>query len=281
MMKFRIGRLCGLVLLIVLHGCANIQGPPSTGDLQHRLNAAVLSKPIVLLGEIHDHAGQHAIRLLAFQHLLQQGKRPALLMEQFDREKQSAIDEVRKQSSVKGSDIVTAGAPSKQGWNWDFYQPFIALALKHGLPIIAANVSNADAMRAMRDGLTALDIKVTPTAQIIEQQSIEIFNGHCKAMPMTIAVKMVNAQIAKDAVMAQLITQHQAQDVVLLAGNGHVRKDIGVPHWLSPEVRQKSISIGLLETGLLEADTAHEVFDLAIATIPHPRTDPCEAFKKP
>jgi hypothetical protein len=37
--------------------------------------------------------------------------------------------------------------------------------------------------------------------------------------------------------------------VVLLAGNGHVRTDIGVPRWLDPATRQRSEAIGLLEAG--------------------------------
>jgi uncharacterized iron-regulated protein len=281
--EIKIGRFVGCLLLIItLHGCANTQHLASTDDAQNRLNIAVQSKPIVLLGEIHDHAGQHAMRLLAFQNLLQQGKRPALLMEQFDREKQSAINDVRKQTLATATDIIAAGSAGKQGWNWDFYKPFLALALKHRLPIIAVNVSNADSMKAMRDGLGALDIQATPTAQVVNQQSIEIFNGHCKAMPMNIAVKMVNAQIAKDIVMAQLVTQHMAQGIVLLAGNGHIRNDIGVPHWLSSEIRQNSVSIGLLEAAEPHnIGQASELFDVAISTSPQPRSDPCEAFKKP
>jgi uncharacterized iron-regulated protein len=48
-------------------------------------------------------------------------------------------------------------------------------------------------------------------------------------MPMAAAKTMVNAQIAKDIVMAQFAVQYQARGAVLLAGNGHVRNDIGIP----------------------------------------------------
>jgi len=50
-----------------------------------------------VLGEIHDNAAQHAVRAQALEQLLQAGLRPALAFEQFDRERQSDIDRVRKQ----------------------------------------------------------------------------------------------------------------------------------------------------------------------------------------
>ena len=137
-------------LLLTFQGCSTPLHSTAQDNLQTRLNAAAQSKPIVLLGEVHDNAKQHAMRLIAFQNLLQQGKRPALLLEQFDRDNQAAIDEVRKRPDASVSDIVAAGSANKPGWDWNFYKPFLSLAMKYELPIIAANVSNADSMKAMR-----------------------------------------------------------------------------------------------------------------------------------
>ena len=50
------------------------------------------SQPLVLLGEVHDNAAQHALRLRAFEAHLAAGARPALALEQLDREHQVAID---------------------------------------------------------------------------------------------------------------------------------------------------------------------------------------------
>ena len=44
---------------------------------------------------------------------------------------------------------------------------------------------------------------------------------------------MARAQFARDAVMARALAAHAERGVVLLAGNGHVRRDIGVPRWLA------------------------------------------------
>ena len=70
-----------LSLGLLLVGCA---GMPTTSEL-------ALNKPVVLLGEVHDNAAQHALRLRAFEALLAGGARPALALEQFDRNRQADI----------------------------------------------------------------------------------------------------------------------------------------------------------------------------------------------
>jgi uncharacterized iron-regulated protein len=265
--------LCALLLASA--GCAMRSNSPPIDAKQLQLNHAMQSKKIVLLGEVHDNATQHAMRLIAFQNLLVEGKRPALLMEQFDRENQAAIELARIQFPNDLAKLIAAGSPSKQGWNWEFYKPFIALAIKYDLPIVAVNVSNKDAMRAMQEGIAVLGISLSPSLQLKEQQAKEIFNGHCQMMPMESATKMVNAQVAKDIVMAQFVVKYQAQGAVLLAGNGHVRKDIGIPVWLSHIAQENSVSIGLLES----ASTAN-LFDVTIVTTAPDRDDPCPEFRK-
>ena len=52
-------------------------------------------------------------------------------------------------------------APAGSG---GYYRPFVALALQHGLPIVAANVSREEARRVMAAGLQAsgFDADVAP-----------------------------------------------------------------------------------------------------------------------
>ena len=56
--------------------------------------------------------------------------------------------------------------------------------------------------------------------------------------------RMAQAQFARDAVMAEVLRRSAPQGggVVLLAGNGHVRRDIGVPRWLGMRGRDCSRS---------------------------------------
>ena len=61
------------------------------------------------------------------------------------------------------------------GWEWRHYRPFVALALQHGLPIVAANVSREEARRVMAAGLQAsgFDADVAPDVLLALAADIE------------------------------------------------------------------------------------------------------------
>src|SRR5689334_15596686 len=108
----------GLPLLLAAAGCRHAPPAPSVAPAAagaaeagtdeaalDRLTAAFAAHPVVLLGEVHDHAGQHALRVRALRHWIEQGgARPALLMEQVDRERQADLDRAR---ALPGADADT------------------------------------------------------------------------------------------------------------------------------------------------------------------------------
>ena len=238
------------------------------------------NRPIVLFGEVHDNAAQHALRLRAFETLLRSGARPALLLEQFDRERQPAIDLAR--ASLPAPDagqiiLAGSGAPASETrlWNWPFYQPLIALALAYELPIVAANVSREDARRVITEGLAAQGFNPLVAPEIQRVQSEEIESSHCGLLDAAQAQRMVSAQVARDQFMARLIEVHAPRGVLLLAGNGHVRTDIGVPRWLTPATRAMTESVGMLEADEGQAAENESAFDRVLVTPRQNRKDPC------
>lgn len=90
----------GLALAcVLLNACAT----PAPIDLDaEALAKAMSAKPVVLLGEVHDNAAQHAARAAALRQLLRSGARPALAFEQFDRERQADIDRARRETPPAG-----------------------------------------------------------------------------------------------------------------------------------------------------------------------------------
>lgn len=255
--------LPALLLAAALAACGTTTAPPLT-----------LRLPVVLLGEVHDNAAQHALRLAAFEALLAGGARPVLAMEQFDRDKQPVIDRLLAQNPRPSADALVAAA-GDGGWHWPHYRPFISAALKHGLPIVAANVGRDEARRVMRDGLAASGFNADVAAELLAQQAQGIEASHCGMLDAATAGRMALAQVARDQFMARVMQDHASRGVVLLAGNGHVRADIGVPHWLPPAVRARSQAIGVLEVG----DTL-KAFDSRVFTAAPARPDPCEKMRR-
>jgi uncharacterized iron-regulated protein len=160
------------------------------------------------------------------------------------------------------------------GWRWEYYLPFIALALEHGLPVIAANVSRDDARRVMRDGLAAHGFDAAVPDELLAALAAQIEASHCGMLDASTARRMALAQVARDQFMARVLQANAGRGVVLLAGNGHVRTDVGVPRWLSAELRRRSLAVGVLEEG-----DATAAFDRRVFTPPHTRPDPCAAFR--
>jgi uncharacterized iron-regulated protein len=257
-------RILYALALITLMACAS--APPLPPALH-------FDQPVVLLGEVHDNAEQHALRLRAFKLLLSTGARPALAMEQFDRERQSDIDSLlaRRPRPTAAEVVAVAGG---SGWRWEYYLPFVASAIEHELPVIAANVSRNDARAVMRDGLAAHGFKAAVPDDVLAAVAAQIEASHCGTLDANNARRMALAQVARDQFMARVLDAHAGRGVLLLAGNGHVRTDVGVPRWLSADLRARSLAVGMLEEG----DTT-AAFDRRVFTAPQPRPDPCAAFR--
>jgi uncharacterized iron-regulated protein len=277
-------RLFATWLMVASAGCSMSapSAPPSWA----------LSLPrhdLVLLGEVHDNAEQHRLRLALLRRAFAAGWRPAIAMEQFDREHQPDIERARRARPRDAQYLIDEATPSgaaNGGWNWAFYRPYVALALEYEVPLLAANLSNADTAKVVRVGYAAvfdvptlaalrLDRPVAPEWQAAQEEEIDA--GHCHQLPRSAWAAMARAQFARDAVMAAVLRDHASRGVVLLAGNGHVRRDFGVPRWLDAPLQARAFTVGYLEAG----DSSHEgSFDAVVQTAAAERSDPCADFAR-
>ncbi len=242
----------------------------------------VLPAPkILLLGEVHDNPDGHQQRYEYLRHLIEDGWRPALVMEQFDLENQSLL--TKAQATCTDADCIIRSAGG-QRWEWQYYRPLIALAQRYHLPLIAANISRANAAMIMKNGLSAAFAPETlamykllalPPSDLIHGQRLAIELGHCGKVPDSMVQGMVNAQIARDVGMAQALRKNAKTGAVLIAGNGHVRRDIGVPHWLAVAGVDGIQAHGYIERN---SESVESAYDVSHAIIPHQRPDPCDGL---
>jgi uncharacterized iron-regulated protein len=276
------------VLFAALAACSSAAAPVAATP--ENLAQAMARQPIVLLGEVHDNAAQHALRLQALLRLVAGGARPALAFEQLDADRQAALDEARRAPADAAQEaptiaervsriIAVAGA---KGWHWDYYRPYLAVALEHDLPIVAANLSRTQAMRIAQEGAGAvfdpaqqaelgLD-QIAPDIERAQEHEIEV--GHCGRLPADALGPIALAQVARDAMLARSIMPYAQSGVVLFTGNGHARRDIGVLRHLAARDQARSVSIGLIEDDARAADSAGR-FDVTLLTPIQERADPC------
>ena len=270
-------RVALIVAVLGLGACAAIR-PPAPGPSPEPL----ANPQVLLLGEVHDNAQGHRARFDDLKRRVDAGWRPVIAMEQFDRENQALLGKAQRECADADCVIRVMAAPR---WDWSLYRPVIELALQYDLPLIAANLSRADASRTVRDGVrSTFDAAAVaryglgaplPAGLRAAQQS-EIVTGHCNMLPESMLGGMVDAQVARDIWMADIVRAQLPRAVVLLAGNGHVRKDIGVPYWLrlsSPQLNVRSV--GYVEA----AGPSGAAYDATRAVAPQQRPDPCAKAK--
>lgn len=234
----------------------------------------------VLLGETHDNPEHHRLQRLALEAIAQRNAPRALAMEQFDAEHQAALEAAR---AAGAEALADAGRFDRKGWNWSLYRPLVEFALERGWPIVAANLSRETARAIIADpARAALPPASRELREALERDLIE---GHCGQRPEAKRLAgMVEAQRARDALMAQRLASQPA-GTVLITGNGHARKDVGVPRYLT---QGELISIGLMEVeagqhvpgDYLGGFATAASFDYLWFTPRHAREDPCPGPKR-
>ena len=162
------------------------------------------------------------------------------------------------------------------------YEPIVRIAATNDLPLLAANFSRADARALMKSGTPAPDIAPADSARrtALEQDIVE---GHCGIRPPPAMLSgMVEAQRARDALMAGVLELAQGSGAVLIAGAGHARLDRGVPSYLPPVLKQRLLSVALVEVnadGTLPLVDYRDIYDLVWFTPRAAREDPCLNLK--
>jgi uncharacterized iron-regulated protein len=245
---------------------------------------------IVLLGEVHDNPVQQRLRLEVLRRAFEAGWRPAIAMEQLDREHQVDIERARMERPLDENYLIEKAATehgkSINGWNWEYYRPYVALALQYDVPLLAANLSRSDAQKIVELGYSAVFDDSTErllgldrdVRSLLLAQENEIDAGHCHALPKEQLPAMARAQVARDAVMAGVLREHAARGVVLLAGDGHARRDIGVPTWLDPPTLARVFAVGFLERR--DPAPPASAFDAVVTTDAAPRPDQCGTLRR-
>ncbi|WP_366191467.1 ChaN family lipoprotein [Meridianimarinicoccus marinus] len=236
---------------------------------------------IVLLGEVHDNGAHHDRQAAALK-----GMEPAAVV--FEMLTPAQAD-VLADSPLSGEALAEALDWDGSGWpDFSLYEPVIEAA--RATRVYGMAVPRAD-LGAVFDGGAAaafgpeaarfgLDQPLPDDEQAAREEAQ--FAAHCEALPREMLPGMVEAQRFRDAVFARTILQALVDTggpVAVIAGNGHVRKDWGIPVYLShaaPEVTV--LSVGQVERqGRLPDDAP---YDLWILSAPAERDDPCAVFAR-
>ena len=186
----------------------------------------------LLLGEKHDNPDHHALQLRALDHVLQADNVSAVSFEMMSSEQQPLLRNLPLGPQSSLEQINEYLQWDNDGWNWAYYGPLLRSAIQADVLINAANISNEEMMQVYGAPTTA-EIEGVLDEQTMAALEKDIDESHCGMLPESQFPAMVRVQQARDfAMAASLAPNAQQQLQVLIAGNYHIRRDLGVPNYL-------------------------------------------------
>jgi len=306
-------RLCMLTLLSVL---ASTAGVLANDDWQsahfrnHQLVGKIFSKPdnqqltldqvkhraaqahFVLLGEIHTNPDHHRLQAEILQYMVDQGRRPAVVIEMITRAQQPILDFFAANPPDNVDDVADRLEWSKSGWpDFALYKPIFEIALKNKLALHAGNLEKSTVRRLggrvgsrlSDDERSALGLSTPLEGEIGKSFLEDIAQAHCSMLPKTVLPLMADIQRARDHVMASALLNPANKDgAVLIAGAGHTRTDWGVGALVNNDDPQRLLSVAFMEVfeGAVEADFTKPEHDVTIVTPRFEVKDHCAVFRK-
>jgi uncharacterized iron-regulated protein len=272
-------------------------------DLQAQLKMDLANGAIVLLGEVHDNPAHHTRRSSTLRDSV--AKLSAVVFEHIRTDQQPALDRFTEFNATArrlgtSSDMFRFLDWDKSGWpDKKIFEPLFSAAIQNKLPIYPGDLPRDTMRRAAKEGETALPpeerarLKLdTPLAPALNDALLtELEESHCGMMPKTAFGKMAFAQRYRDAHLADAVLKaaETHSSAILLAGNGHMRTDRGVPYYLRQRAPDKKIvSVMLVEVEEGKTDPRAYIpldpdgkpaADYIVLTPRQGRPDPCEQMR--
>jgi uncharacterized iron-regulated protein len=261
------------------------------------LLAGLRGARFVLLGEKHDNPDHHRLQAEVLRRLLAAGRHPAVAFEMLDADQAPAVARFLQGKPTDASGLAEAVGWQATSWPaWSMYQPIADLAVRGGLPIVAANFPEQLARKLAREGVAAIPEELTtrlglttpPSERDHKAMAKEIAESHCGYAVPEMIEPMILVQRARDEHMAQAVLAGATADgAVLITGFGHANGYRAVPARLRAHGAASVASLAFLE---VEPDhtTPAQYGSGEGAALPYdfvwftPRVDnedPCVAFR--
>lgn len=235
---------------------------------------------IVLLGEVHDNPAHHDGQAEALVALA-----PAAIV--FEMLTEAQADAVTPGLREDPGALAGTLGWAESGWpDFSMYHPLFmavpgALILGGAVPrdVVRQAIAEGAAAALGKDaGRLGLDLPFAEDQQV--EAIAELKTAHCDALPPEMLPGMLEAQRLRDAQMAAVALaalDETGGPVAVITGNGHARRDRGVPMYL----RTARPSLRVVSLGQLEERTdGAPPFDVWRVTAPAEREDPCAAFAR-
>ncbi len=229
-------------------------------DLFIALEKQISLGSYLLIGEKHDNPDHHRLESKLLKHFAQ--PQVAVVFEMLDDKQSVYLPQLKSTHNLK--QLKDQLRWPEKGWSWQDYGVLFQQVLQQGAELVAGNIDRDKIKKIYREGEAAL----TPASRYQSLSQVAkkhtpvlldlVFESHCQQMPREHLKPMVTIQLAKDASMASALAD--SEKAILIAGNVHARKDIGVAAHLTV-LNKTSVTVLLIEVegGMLAVSDYPEV----------------------
>lgn len=210
-----------------------------------RLRETAARATVVLLGEIHTSAADHAWQGRTLARLAEGGRPLALGLEMVPAARQPLLSRFAEGRLTASEFLAAVDWPAIWGHDPDLYLPLLEWARRRGVPLVALNLEPAVVRRVRRQGLAAVPPAeregIGPPAAAgaaYRRRLRAAWQAHGVQAPAAPAQaddleRFIASQLLRDRAMAERLAAAQRRDparlVVALIGRGHLEGDDGVP----------------------------------------------------
>ena len=240
---------------------------------------AAFAQDVLIIGEVHDNPAHHMVQASKVAKL-----QPAALVFEMLAPDQAAG--VTPELLADQAALESALQWDQGGWpDFAMYYPIFAAAPEARIygalvprdvarQVFETGLEQVFGVEADRYGLSV----ALPSAQQSAREALQM-EVHCNALPPEILPGMVEIQRLRDAVLARAVVQaldETGGPVAVITGNGHARRDWGVPSYLAHVVPEVDIFV----IGQTEEDHPLDGgYDRVLSAAAPERADPCAAFQ--
>lgn len=218
----------------------------SDQDLFTALEKQISLGSYLLIGEKHDNPDHHRLESKLLKHFAQ--PQVAVVFEMLDDKQSAYLPQLTPSHNLE--QLRDQLEWPEKGWPWQVYGPLFQQVLQQEAELVAGNIDRQNIKRIYREGEAALTPlsryqSLSPVAKKHTATLLDlVFESHCQQMPREHLKPMVTIQLAKDASMASALAD--SEKGILIAGNVHARKDVGVAAHLA-ELNKASVTVALIE----------------------------------
>ncbi|EAH8344793.1 iron transporter [Campylobacter coli] len=216
----------------------------------------LLKADVILLGEKHDEVKHKISQVMIFNalegNLSSQNISFDVALEMLASTEQNHLDKALKnKKNIKTNELANALNWDKS-WKWKDYEQFVNAVFYSKAKILGANLSRLE-ITSIYNGAQPLKGYVSTTDEV-KKQIFDIISLSHKLNPQEnkeLLDKLVEIQQFKDRRMADVLVHH-ANKVLLLAGNYHTSKRVGIPLHIQDFKSSKKIVVVNLSYGEID-----------------------------